>query len=41
MMNMMNIVYMMFIIVIGGFIVFLLGFGVIKIIELLLNYFLV
>ena len=35
----MNTAHMMLTIVIGGFIAFLLGFGVTKIIELLLNLF--
>jgi hypothetical protein len=39
-MNTMNTAHMMLTIVIGGFIAFLLGLGVTKIIELLLNYFL-
>lgn len=39
-MNTMNTSHMMLTIVIGGFIAFLLGLGVTKIIELLLNLFL-
>jgi len=39
-MNTMNTARMMLTIVIGGFIAFLLGLGVTKIIELLLNLFL-
>ncbi|MDR7242472.1 hypothetical protein J2W47_001569 [Priestia megaterium] len=36
----MNTAHMMFTIVIGGFIAFLLGLGVTKIVELLLHFFL-
>jgi hypothetical protein len=39
-MNTMNTAHMMFTIVIGGFIAFLLGLGVTKIVELLLHFFL-